>query len=351
MTQETTSITIEGHHVGPDAPIFVVAEIGQAHDGSLGMAHAYIDAVAKTGVQAIKFQTHIAHAESTRHEQFRVRVFPQDATRYDYWKRMEFTSEQWAGLVQHAHDKGLVFLSTPFSNEAVDLLEKLGMPAWKIGSGETGNFNLLERVASTGRPVLLSSGMSSWSELDDAVSLVKRHGAPLAIFQCTTSYPCPPELVGLNVIGEIAGRYRCPAGLSDHSGTIFAGLGAAAVGASLIEVHTVFSKESFGPDVPASLTTQELAQLAEGLRFLKAAFDSPVRKDEEARARGELKQLFGKSVVAARDLTAGTTLKLQDLAIKKPGTGIPANRRGELIGRVIRRDYAADDFIVETELD
>ncbi len=191
-------------------------------------------------------------------------MFPQDATRFDYWRRMEFTSEQWAGLAQHARARGLIFLSTPFSLQAVELLERLQMEAWKIGSGDLGNLPMLERVARIGKPVLLSSGMSPWLELDEAVACIRGFRTPVALFQCTTSYPCPPDKLGLNVLGEMQRRYNCPVGLSDHSGTIYGPLAAVASGADLIEVHVVFSRECFGPDVTSSITTGELANWWKG---------------------------------------------------------------------------------------
>src|SRR5688500_6749139 len=143
----------------------IIAEVGLAHDGSLGLAHAFIDDAARGGADAVKFQTHIASAESTPAEPFRVNFSRQDATRYDYWKRMEFTEVEWRGLAEHAAERGLLFLSSPFSIEAVELLTRVGMPMWKIASGEVGNRPLLDAVVATGRPVLLSSGMSGMSEL------------------------------------------------------------------------------------------------------------------------------------------------------------------------------------------
>src|SRR4030095_1630017 len=148
----------------------IIGEVAQAHDGSLGMAHAYIDAVANAGADAVKFQTHIAAAESTPGEPWRVKFSRQDTTRYDYWKRMEFSEEQWRGLADHANGRGLLFLSSGFSPEAVDLLERVGVPAWKVGSGEVSNPPLLAKMARTGKPVILSSGLSDWDELDAAVN-------------------------------------------------------------------------------------------------------------------------------------------------------------------------------------
>ena len=347
----TESFSIADRAVGPGSPCLVIAEVAQAHDGSLGTAHAYIDAVAKTGADAIKFQTHIAAAESTPSEQFRVRFSPQEATRYDYWRRMEFTAEQWQGLAGHARQQGLIFLSTPFSFAAVELLEKLKVPAWKVGSGEINNVPMIERMAATKKPVLLSSGMSPWEDLDRAVETVCNRAAPVAVLQCTTAYPCPPEKVGLNVLEELRQRYGCPVGLSDHSGQIYASLAAATLGANLLETHVVFSRECFGPDVPASLTTGELKQLVDGVRFIEQAVRHPVDKQAEAAQLAELRSVFGKSIVAAGDLPAGKRLDAADLALKKPGTGIPAAQWSTVLGRVLRRSVPANTLLAENDFE
>ena len=343
-----STFEIQGRPVGPGHPCFVVAEVAQAHEGSLGTAHAYIDAVARAGADAVKFQTHIAAAESTAAEQFRVRFSPQDATRFDYWKRMEFSADQWRGLADHAARRGLVFLATPFSFAATELLESLEVAAWKVGSGELTNGPFLERLARSGRPVVLSSGMASWEQLDSAVRVVRNGGAPVAILQCTTAYPCPPEKIGLNVLAELRQRYECPVGLSDHSGTIFPGLAAVTLGAAILEIHVVLSRECFGPDVAASVTTTELKQLVDGVRFLEAAFAHPLNKDAMATELTEVRTLFGKSVVAAKDLAAGHELGADDLALKKPGTGLPPARLGELIGRRLKVAVPADTLLMET---
>ncbi|MGD9722084.1 MAG: N-acetylneuraminate synthase family protein [Pirellulales bacterium] len=345
------NISIGKRAVGPGQPCFIIAEVAQAHDGSLGTAHAYIDAVASAGADAVKFQTHIAAAESTPGEPFRVKFSPQDATRYDYWRRMEFSEPQWQGLADHARDRGLVFLSTPFSFEAVELLDRLHVPAWKVGSGEVTNLPMLERMASTGRPVLISSGMASWEELDQAVAAVTGKGAPAAVLQCTTAYPCPPEKIGLNVLAELRTRYACPVGLSDHSGTIYASLAAVALGVDLLEVHVVLSRESFGPDVKASVTTAELAQLVTGVRFVEQALAAPLDKQQLAGEMTELKAMFAKSIVAARDLPLGHRLELADVALKKPGTGIPPARLPELVGRRLARAVTADKLLAEDDFD
>jgi N-acetylneuraminate synthase len=330
---------------------FVIAEVAQAHDGSLGAAHAYVDAVAKAGADAVKFQTHVAEAESTPHEPFRTRVGGQDATRLDYWRRVSFSPSGWESLAAHAREAGLVFLSTPFSFEAADLLEALDVPAWKVGSGEVTNLPLVERLARTRRPVLLSSGLSTLEELDRAAETVREAGAPLGVFQCTSTYPCPPEAVGLNLLAELKERYDCPVGLSDHSGGVYAGLGAVALGADLLEVHVVFSRECFGPDVSSSVTTMELADLVRGVRFLETALASPMDKNVLDPERLRLKTIFEKSVVAVRDLAAGHRLSADDLALKKPGTGLPAARFDEAVGRRLARAVRADTPLDEADLE
>ena len=333
------------------AGCIVVGEVAQTHDGSLGMAHSFIDAIADAGADSVKFQTHIASAESTPKEPWRVKFSRQDRSRYDYWKRMEFSEESWHGLKKHADERNLWFLSSPFSNEAVALLDRVGVAAWKVASGETSNLPLLERLTRDGRPVLLSTGMSPLAEVDAAVRIVQSQGRALAVLQCTSAYPCPPEKVGLNLIPYFRDRYGCAVGLSDHSGTIYPGLAAATLGIEVLEIHVTFSRRMFGPDVPASVTVEELKQLTEGIRFIERMVEHPVEKDESAREVAPLRAHFTKSIVARVDLPAGTVLRTKHLAAKKPGTGIPAARLPELLGTRLKRDVAGDQQLSEDDLE
>jgi N-acetylneuraminate synthase len=330
---------------------FVIGEVGLAHDGSLGYAHAFVDAVARAGADAVKFQTHIASAESTPLEPFRVTFSRQDASRYDYWKRMEFTEGQWRELADHARDAGLVFLSSPFSVEAVELLTRVGMAIWKVPSGEIGSTPLVDAMIATRRPILLSSGMSDLAEMDAAVHRVRRAALPLAVLQCTTAYPCPPERIGLNMVPYFRERYECFVGLSDHSGTIYPGIAAATLGAEVIEVHVTMSRAMFGPDVPASVTMEELRQLVDGVRFVERMRAHPVDKNALAIEMAPLRGIFTKSVVAKTSLPAGTVLTEAHLAVKKPGTGIPAGRLAEIVGRRLRRGLDADEQLRFEDLD
>ena len=336
-----------GQPLIPSERCMIVAEVAQSHEGSLGMAHAFIDAIADAGADAVKFQTHIASAESTRHEPWRIKFSQQDETRYDYWKRMEFSEAQWQGLRSHALKVGLQFLSTPFSVEALEMLKRVGVAAWKVASGETANTPMLDLMIQTGLPIILSTGMSSLGEIDNAVKQVKEKGAPLAVLQCTTAYPCPPEKVGLNLIPEFRERYDCFVGLSDHSGVIYPGLAAATLGIEILEVHVALSREMFGPDVAASITSEELRQLVDGVRFIERMKKNPVDKNASSQELFELRRAFTKSVVARIDLQAGTVLQAEHLAIKKPGTGIPAARLPELIGRRLKQQIAKDELLSE----
>jgi N-acetylneuraminate synthase len=324
--------------------------MGLAHDGSLGAAQSFIDASAAAGVDAVKFQTHIAEAESTPGEPFRVKVFPQDATRYEYWKRTAFAEEQWAELKRRADEKGLIFLSTPFSIEAARLLHRIGTPAWKISSGDTNNLPLLHEVAGYGQPVLLSTGMSYLEEVDTAVEVLRGANIPLLLYQCTNRYPCPPEHLGLNVLGQYRERYGVPVGLSDHSGKVFAALAAATLGASSIEVHVTWDRRFFGPDVSSSVTFDELAELVHGVRFIEKAMGSPVAKNDNADALSETRRLFTKSVTLRVPLEPGEIITAEKLTFKKPGTGIPARDFGKVVGKKARRRLLIDEIIAWDDL-
>jgi N-acetylneuraminate synthase len=206
-------------------------------------------------------------------------------------------------------------------------------------------------MAATGRPILISSGLSSIPELDAAVHRVKQQGLPLAVLQCTSMYPCPADKVGLNMIPLFRERYQCPVGLSDHSGTIYPSLAAIMLDAAVLEVHVTLSREMFSPDLAASITTAELRQLVDGVRFIERMRAHPVDKNLVARETKPLRDLFTKSVVVTSDLPAGTVLREEHLAAKKPGTGIPAARLTELIGRALVLPVRADQILDERDIE
>lgn len=332
------SICLGNRQIGFSHKPFIIAEVAQAHDGSLGLAHSFIEECAKSGADAIKFQTHIALAESTPGESFRINFSYQDSTRFDYWKRMEFTSDQWQGLKNHADSLGLIFLSSPFSTEAVEMLDRIGVPGWKIGSGEVSNPLLLEAVCKTSKPVLLSSGMSSYTEIKEQVRFINEREVPLALFQCTSQYPVKLGEIGLNVIDEMRKLFHVPVGLSDHSGQIFPGLAALARGADLLEVHVNFHKGMFGPDTSSSITFDKLKLITEAALAFYEMNRSSVDKDSAAAKLQDMKKLFGKSVALLAPQLAGTKLSKEMLTVKKPGTGIPASELHLCIGRKLVND-------------
>lgn len=333
-----------------DGNCYLIAEVGQAHDGSLGIAHSFIDAVAGSGVNAIKFQTHIAEAESSAHEPFRTRFSYEDDTRYDYWKRMEFTPEQWHGLKAHCDKAGIDFISSPFSNAAVDLLEEVGVAKYKIGSGEVSNFLMLEKIARTGKDIILSSGMSDLAELDSAVAFLRPFGNRLTVLQCCTSYPTKAEDVGLRVMDVLHQRYDVPVGLSDHSGVIYPCLAAAALGASVLEFHITFDKRMFGPDSTSSLCVDDVKRLAEGVRFIEAAMGQGTEKADSSKFEA-LRKVFGKSLAINKDMKAGDVLSFDNLEAKKPaGHGIPAKEYQQVIGKTLRHDLDRWSFLQEGDV-
>ena len=331
--------------------MIIIAEIAQAHEGSLGIAHSYIDALAKTGVNAVKFQTHIAEAESSEHENFRINFSYEDVTRFDYWKRMEFTIEQWDGLKRHCDDLGLEFISSPFSCAAVELLEKIGVNKYKIGSGETSNYLMLQKIAETGKDILLSSGMSSFSEIDKTLDFLRPFKSKISLFQCTTQYPTTPETWGLNVICEMKSKYQLPIGFSDHSSDIYAPLAAVTLGADLLEFHAVFHKDIFGPDAKASLNMEQIAKLVIGVSDIEKSINNPVDKNNNLKYTSN-KILFGKSLALNKDLESGQIIKIDDLESKKPAEkGIPASEFQRVIGKKLNNSLRKWDFLTMNDIE
>ncbi|SBT09375.1 N-acetylneuraminate synthase [Candidatus Propionivibrio aalborgensis] len=326
----------------------IIAEIGSVHDGSFGNARKLVELAADCGADVVKFQTHIAEAETLANAP--TPPYFQGEPRLEYFRRIAFTEAQWNELRAVCADMGVTFLSSPFSLEAVDLLERVGVDAYKIPSGEVTNLPLLEKIAATGKPALLSSGMSNWDELDRAVAALKV-GGPVTVLQCTSAYPCPPERVGLNVIDEMKARYGLPVGYSDHTESCAAAFAAAAMGATVIEKHLTFSRRMYGSDAANAMEPDGFTAYCSGLREIWAMWASPIDKGDIEPFR-DMKQIFEKSIVSSRPLKAGETICMADLCFKKPGDGISAADYRELIGRVVSKDlppdhkFSADDFSV-----
>lgn len=330
---------------------FLIAEVGQAHEGSLGMAHAFVASAAGAGADAIKFQTHIASAESTLDEPFRIALSGQDNTRYAYWQRMEFSRDQWQELANHAAEEGIAFLSSPFSAEAVDLLRGIGVTMWKIGSGEVFSADTLNAVIDAGGPLFVSTGMSAWQDIDDLVAILQRRNADFVLMQCTSQYPTALEQVGLNVLDEMRHRYGCAVGLSDHSGSPYPAIAAIARGAAAVEMHVTFDRRMYGPDVGASLTFEEFAAVARARDAISIMDANPVDKSSMALELADMKRAFGKSLVARLPLPAGTVVARDDLTTKKPALGIAPDDIERVVGRRLRRGVSPDRLLSWDDLE
>ena len=330
---------------------YIIAEVAQNHDGSLGQAHAFIDAVSKTGADAIKFQTHIADEESTIYEPFRVNFSYEDKCRYDYWKRMEFTEEQWRGLFEHANDVGLDFLSSPFSIKALEMLDRIGVEAWKFGSGEVFNEILLDKAIETGKPILLSTGLSTYNEIDKQIQRIREKGNKFILFQCVTAYPSTADLIDIELIPKFIEKYRCKAGISDHSATIFPSLAAITLGAMAVEVHVTMSPYMFGPDVKASVDMEQLKEIVQGAKFITQMKSVHVDMSERTLERNNLKEMFSKSLYAIKDLAKGMVISPELFTAKKPNIAIDANDLKLYVGKRIKKSIKKDNPLKMEDID
>ena len=327
--------------------IFVIAEVGSVHDGSFGNAIKLIDLAATCGAAAVKFQTHIAAAETLRNAP--MPPYFKGEPRFEYFERTGFTLAQWRELKAHAHAMGLKFISSPFSIEAVELLDEVGVDSYKIPSGEVTNLPMLDRLGQKGKQVLLSSGMSDWSELDAAVKTLRIHHDDIVILQCTSMYPTPDDRVGLNVIGEMAARYGLPIGFSDHTLDDYAAFAAVALGATVVEKHLTFSRKMYGSDAANAAEPDQFIDLVKGIRAIATMRDSPVDKDDLAPFR-EMKRIFEKSVVSAVEIADGAVIWADMLTVKKPGGGIPPAQIGEIVGKRAARAIPIDRLLTPDDL-
>ena len=324
--------------------IYIIAEIGNTHEGSLGLAKQFIKAAAECGVDAVKMQTHIFEAES-------LPCAPnppyfKDETRKEYFERTSFTLEQWKELKRYTqNDLKIDFFSSPFSLEAVDLLEKVGMDIYKIASGEVNNIPLLEKIAKTKKSVLLSSGMSSWTEIDEAVQTLQLNGCEdLTVLQCTSEYPCPPEQSGLNVLDELKLRYKnIKIGYSDHTMGVAIPLAAVVKGATVIEKHFTLSQKMYDSDAMNSIEPEDFKRLVDEIRQIQIALSHNVDKDQKVRSLKDMKKTFEKSIVSRRSIKRLEIINERDLAFKKPGDGIPARDYNKILGKRIKK-YVDKDY-------
>lgn len=320
----------------------IIAEIGSTHDGSIRNACKMIEIASKCGANIAKFQTHIPEAETLPNAP--MPSYFKGEPRFEYFKRTGFTIKEWKHLKKCCEKNNIEFMSSVFSIEAVDLLEKIGVKRYKIPSGEVTNLPMLEYIAKKEKPIILSSGMSDWRELDEAVDIITKYNKKLTVLQCTSAYPAKYNEIGLNVMLEIKDRYSLPVGLSDHSLTNYSSFAAVTLGATIIEKHFTLSKNLYGSDAKHSLEPHEFSDLAKGIRAIEEMLKNKVNKNQIEKFN-EMKQVFQKSIVSKKDILKDEIIKIDMISIKKPGTGIPPKFFNKLIGKIAKRDIKKDTVI------
>lgn len=323
----------------------IIAEIGMTHDGSFGLAKNLISSAAQSGAHIVKLQWHIAEEETVQNAPSP--PYFTNETRFDYFKRTEFTADQFRALHEHCQLVGVKSCVSVFSIESAMRAIASGFQILKIPSGEVTNLPLLDYINTLDVPVLLSSGMSSWTELDRAVLALSKV-QELGILQCSSKYPTYAEHVGLNVLGLIAEKYDRPVGLSDHTLSTASSVAAVCFGAKIIEKHFTLSKDLYGPDARFSLDPNEFRKLVDDANFVFEALQSPVDKNEISHY-SDMKNIFQKSIVARNKIRAGQSIQLDDLAFKKPGNGICASAYKSVVGLKASKNYEVDELISESE--
>jgi len=319
----------------------IIAEIGSVHDGSFGNACKLIEICADMGVDTVKFQMHLAEHETTRGAPS-PKYFNSE-NRYTYFQRTCFTRGKWEDLIDLSKKLNINFCCSPFSIEALELLVSLGVDQIKIASGEITNLPLVERAAQSASKLIMSSGMSSWAELDAAMKIAVHNCQNIAVLQCTSEYPCPPMKVGLNIIEEMKNRYEgVNVGLSDHTVSLAAPVAAVALGATIVEKHLTFSRLMYGSDAANSLEPSEFRQMVSLIREVDEMCASPVNKTDLSMFN-DMKITFEKSLVAKKNLTKGSILKADDVAFKKPGNGMKPSQESEIVGKKLSKDIQQDE--------
>ena len=332
------AIEILGREIGPGQPCFIIAEAGVNHNGSLEMARQLVDAAARAGADAVKFQTFKAEkvvSPQAPKAAYQLQTTGASESQLDMVKRLELPFDAFRELYVYCQDKGIRFMSTPFDEESVDFLAELGVAVFKIPSGEITNLPFLAHVAHKGKPMIVSTGMSYLGEVEAAVRTIEEVGnRDFVLLHCVSNYPANPADVNLRAMHTLAAAFGVPVGYSDHTLGIEVAIAAVALGACVIEKHFTLDRSLPGPDHRASLEPDELAALVRGIRTVEAALGHG--RKEPAASEANTTVVARRSLVAARDIPAGTVLTEEMIAIKRPGTGLPPAMRPYLIGRTAR---------------
>jgi N,N'-diacetyllegionaminate synthase len=329
--------------------VFIIAEAGVNHNGSLELAKKLIDAAVAAGVDAVKFQTFKADKLVTRRAQkadYQKQVTSVDETQYEMIKKLELDENTHRALINYCKDKEIMFLSTPFDHDSIDLLMSFEMPIFKIPSGEITNLPYLRHIASLGKKVILSTGMANLDEVQDALEVLVNAGASkeqITVLHATTEYPCPAGEVNLRAMQTIHTAFGVNVGYSDHTKGIEVPIAAVAMGACVIEKHFTLDRTMDGPDHKASLEPDELKQMVSAIRHIEQALGDGVKKPSNS----EQKNIFiaRKSIFASRAIKIGETFSDNNLTVKRPGNGISPMRWDEIVGCKATRNFSPDELI------
>lgn len=320
------------------------AEIAQSHEGSLGYVFNILQSLKQRGVTIAKFQMHFPEFESTYLEPFRVNMVGQDISRSAYWKRTGFTFEEWTKIKNYCDELEIEFLCTPLSYKAVEYLEELKVTRYKISSADITNYELLELVLNTRKPIILSTGMATYAEIDAAIKMFQHRN--ITLLQCTSKYPTNEMDLDLLSMQEFKRQYPdIRVGFSDHSGSPIIAMLAYAFGAQFVEQHVVYSREQYGPDSLASIEIDQIPQILEYLRMQILLSHQKNNKDEVSASLQDLRMMFQRGLSVKHSIRAGTVITQDMLTLKKPFSEIGWNMRFRFIGKTVIRDINQDEHL------
>ncbi|MEM6262841.1 MAG: N-acetylneuraminate synthase [Bacteroidota bacterium] len=341
-----------GHRIEKNGPVFIIAEAGVNHNGSMDLARQLIDVAASSGVDAVKFQTFQAEKLVTRNARqasYQTENTGKSESQFDMLKRLELSFDHFRELKAYTEEKGLVFISTPFDEEAIDFLDSIEVELFKAGSGDLTNIPYLKRMAAKGRPTIISTGMALPKEVEEAVSSILSQGLEdLVVLQCTSSYPCPPEAVNLRAMHELEELTACLIGYSDHTAGILAPTAAAAMGATVIEKHFTLDRALPGPDHKASLEPEELTEMVKQVRLVTTMRGDGKKRREPIEE--DVAKVARKSVVTTRAIAAGVLITPEMLTTMRPGTGLPPKYLDLLVGRTTSRHLEAHQPVIPEDI-
>ncbi len=340
-----TTLEIDGRLVGDGQPCYIIAEAGVNHNGDPALAKRLVDIAADAGADAVKFQKRTISDILIAEALMRPYTVPTSlgATYGEHREKLELSSEDFAMLRDHARARGITLLASAWDIKSVDLLDDLGIPAFKIASADCSNLPLVEYTAKKGKPVLLSTGMSEMAEVEEAVATVRRHTDQLVLFQCTSTYPADNDQINLRVIQTYRERFGCVVGYSGHERGLAPTEAAVALGASVVERHFTIDRTMIGPDHAASLEPTGLQRLIRNIRNIEKALGSPEKRILEAEKK--VRERLAKSIVARRDIPAGTRITADMLTVKGPGTGLKPGVMPLLVGVVAESPIPGDTLV------